>query len=1674
MGGMAAARQADEIGHVSVWARLARVGLRLASGMVETLLVAGVVALAAGVSVATMGCGAILACGLLAGFIGGATGWSDYKEKKIQEMTEDIGDLDITGTLGIRGAATVRINGRAAMRAVADAAVCRDHGQPNPNFIAEGSDSVFIETYPAARKGDKMMCAAQIASGSDDVLVGGNKTAYLEIADDRAWWETALEIGVGLAMGRGNFLGKVGCLALGAVVGMAGDALGRGFRALIGYPVHPATGGKVLDGSQDTDFVLPGPLGIAWRRFYSSHDHREGSLHGAGWSVPYEIELHVERPGAGAPPSRITYVNPQGRHIGLPDVEPGTALFNVGEGFTLGCTAGGHYEVGELDHVAYQFGPAPQEAGTHVLKLLRIRDRFGHWVGLRYDGERRLAGIADHLGRLLRLDYEPGSRRVVAIHLVQAAPGEQLGLLATYRYDAGGQLTQVQDRTRATVRRFAYAEGLMVRQEDAAGFACHYAWEDAAQASGPERQDGARGPDGRPLRDRRVVRHWTEDGENYAIAYGFDGGFDSGPASEAGGWTSATDQLGREERWQWDRWHNLTAYTNALGATWRLVWNERRELLSCTRPSGASTTFQYDDNGMQTGVVDPLGRLTRTLWDSRWFEPLRTTGPDGATWRYEYDRQGLLVQETAPDGGVTRYAYDAQGQVVQIEDALGGARTLQWNERGLLVRYTDCSGRTTRYGWDGWGQLQSVTDALGQQTQGVVDARGLLRSLRLPDGSSQGFEYDAGGRLVEHTDALSRGTRYGYNARGQLLWRRDAQGREIGAAHDGAHRLSALATENGGVYRFRYDDADRLVEEERLDGTRVGLEYDADGHVVAVVHHPARGDDVFHELETQAQDGTLREGPAARNAQVPRRTELQRDALGRLVQKRVGASVLRYRYDAGGRLVEASRWRRQAGEQAETPAGAEAETDNAPLELQHTTRFEYDALGRIVAEHAQDAASGQVHTLRHEHDALGNRTRTQLPAVVSRAGQAVLRRSLNYLHYGSGHLHQINLGLAEERAQEASPEAPQQGLTGEAGQGDALAGVLPEPVREVHRLIADIERDALHREVLRTQGTLSTRYALDALGRRTGSWTRSGLGLQDAAGEDWRGAWQQQVEALAQRGPSAAVGLLKQYRYDAVGELRESVHSHKGRTSWRYDATGRVEQALRAGPGAQPGAGVQGRSEEVFRYDPAGNLLDASLASRMAANDGGPGGSGTGSTGYLRDNLVRVYEDKRFAYDGFARLREKRIGRHTVQRFEWDDEDQLVAVETTRHPGTAQATRQRVEFRYDALGRRIAKQDAFGRTEFIWEGMRLIEERRGSKVVSYVYEPGSYVPLARIDADGQRLEGSGHGGLVGSAGADAAGPAGTRGPPGSQSSRHAALNPMAAPGSSAAAHAASASAQGPAHAHAQTPSEPRLRASAQVSYFHNDPSGLPEEVTDEAGEVRWRASWRTWGSALEERWEAVRIDGSAIPAVQQRHRDEDTLEQNLRLQGQYLDRETGLHYNTFRYYDPDVGRFISPDPIGLAGGLNLQHYAVNPLSWIDPLGHEKYVIIGEGQSGVNEYARIMSENPKLKGHEFRTIQGDWNPMMKKSGASRLEFGSAEWERKAIQVNIDWIKDRHAEGYKFIDIGEDSSPNRSSFYKAEKETLSALGVKPMKGNSTHIAAARAAAKPSGRPPSKTGC
>jgi RHS repeat-associated protein len=112
----------------------------------------------------------------------------------------------------------------------------------------------------------------------------------------------------------------------------------------------------------------------------------------------------------------------------------------------------------------------------------------------------------------------------------------------------------------------------------------------------------------------------------------------------------------------------------------------------------------------------------------------------------------------------------------------------------------------------------------------------------------------------------------------------------------------------------------------------------------------------------------------------------------------------------------------------------------------------------------------------------------------------------------------------------------------------------------------------------------------------------------------------------------------------------------------------------------------------------------------------------------------------------------------------------------------------------------------------------------------------------------------------------------------------------------------------------------RSSASARekVYYFHNDHLGTPQAMTDQAGTVVWAAEYEPFGKAT-------------VTSA--------TVTNNLRFPGQYYDAETGLHYNWHREYDPDTGRYLQPDPIGLGGGTNLYAYVSNnPVNRFDLLG----------------------------------------------------------------------------------------------------------------------------------------
>lgn len=118
----------------------------------------------------------------------------------------------------------------------------------------------------------------------------------------------------------------------------------------------------------------------------------------------------------------------------------------------------------------------------------------------------------------------------------------------------------------------------------------------------------------------------------------------------------------------------------------------------------------------------------------------------------------------------------------------------------------------------------------------------------------------------------------------------------------------------------------------------------------------------------------------------------------------------------------------------------------------------------------------------------------------------------------------------------------------------------------------------------------------------------------------------------------------------------------------------------------------------------------------------------------------------------------------------------------------------------------------------------------------------------------------------------------------------------------------------------------KKNAQGQIQTYavHADHLDSPRAIVDSQS----RMVWRWLGSAFGQNLPEEDPDG-----------DGTLFEYNLRFPGQYYDKETSLHYNTFRDYDPSTGRYVESDPIGLEGGMNTYAYVEgNPLSYIDPEG----------------------------------------------------------------------------------------------------------------------------------------
>ncbi|QEY27176.1 hypothetical protein D0T92_06220 [Neisseria zalophi] len=206
----------------------------------------------------------------------------------------------------------------------------------------------------------------------------------------------------------------------------------------------------------------------------------------------------------------------------------------------------------------------------------------------------------------------------------------------------------------------------------------------------------------------------------------------------------------------------------------------------------------------------------------------------------------------------------------------------------------------------------------------------------------------------------------------------------------------------------------------------------------------------------------------------------------------------------------------------------------------------------------------------------------------------------------------------------------------------------------------------------------------------------------------------------------------------------------------------------------------------------------------------------------------------------------------------------------------------------------------------------------------------------------------------------------------------------------------------------------------ETNYFHCDQIGIPREMTDKDGNLLWFGKYKGWGKLEEE----TNISNTHQP---------------FRLQNQYCDTETGLHYNFFRYYEPECGRFVNQDPIGLTGGENFYLFAFNSSYWIDPLGLVKW----RGTSNTIGYGFVTNTQFNL---QYECVNGKSVSVMVLTLGGTFGIGAG-----ALQSHVEFddglsyldpyaLKGLYTDGSGAIAVGKGVSAGSTTIGKAETKGI----------------------------------
>ena len=841
-----------------------------------------------------------------------------------------------------------------------DKVACKKHS--GPQYLAQGSKSVFINGQPAVRAKDKTTCEGTVSDNvSPNVIIGGETLTVRDIKSGKLPGLAVAMIALSLIRGRpGKILKNMPCALASAGGGMLAD---MAVNAIFGspHPVHAATGVKVLNDEQELDFSLPGRFPLRLQRSYNSLTSRAG-LFGAGWSTVFDSYLVLTGDEA-------CWFDETGRELRftLPSVDH--AMYSISEGVIIRRNDNGDIAIADDDGAVWRLFK-PTRANPAILRLASLSDEYGNALETGWDEHGRLVRLHDAPGAIdVTFAYDDArfSQRVTsASHF----DGEHHWPLMRWHYDARGQLATVTDASGIVTREYRYNDdGLMVWHRAAGGLESEYRW---------------------AMFDHwRVIENRTNTGDGCRFAYDLDAGL-----------TTVTHYDGQTRQHYWNTQGLIVRFVDERGENWRFEWNDNEQLTRRIDPLGNAMAFVYDEMGNRVQEIDADGNERATQWLENRALPAVITEPGGSTTRFFYDPHFGLARTVDALGQSTVWHRDEFGQVIEEVDAAGNSRRMEYNDAGQVIRETDCSGHLTRYHYHPLGWLVAVQAADGEETRYHYDAAGRPVQLERAEGWLETLRWNEQGLPTEHEAADGSRSAFRYDNTGRRVATRNHLGEEIRRSWDSRGRLVALHNENGEAYQFRWGADSLLLEEQGLDGVVSRYTYDACGRTLSRTFAAGHPEAITHRFSWSAAGQLLaRSTPEGQTrwrwsaAGFPERISLHPaldenswsaeaeqelnftfDALGRVIGEQGENGTLRWGYDALGNRTS-----------LQLPDGRELKQfyygsghllsivlDNLPIsdfgrdtlhrEISRTqglltTRSDYDRLGRL---HRRDVFSGNA------------------------------------------------------------------------------------------------------------------------------------------------------------------------------------------------------------------------------------------------------------------------------------------------------------------------------------------------------------------------------------------------------------------------------------------------------------------------------------------------------------------------------------------------------------------------------------------------------------------------------------------------------------------------------------------------------------------------------------------